>query len=173
MNESGKFKWPVSVTRQLPAAADEVWRVISSSGNLTLYHPFCRENPVEKWPGTGSRDGVLYYNGMELWRDFTNWIDGVGYDLFIGKKGGRKSRVIWRISHPGNNECSLTITIEPYWLQNVPAFIRRLPYVLRLRPLLSSYLESVLKGLEYYITTGQKVKRNQLGAHPFFSPKAK
>ena len=56
---------------------------------------------------------------------------------------------------------------------NVPEFIRWLPYVLRLSPLLSGYLESVLKGLEYYITTGQKVKRNQFGAHPLFSPKTK
>jgi hypothetical protein len=173
MSESGKFKWPVSVTRQIPATAEEVWRLISDSGNLTLYHPFCRENPVEKWPGAGSRDGVKYYNGMVLWRDFTNWIDGVGYDLFIGKKGGPTSRVTWRISPSGDGHCSLTITIEPYWLQNLPVFIRWLPYLLRLRPLLTSYLESVLKGFEYYITTGQKVKRNQFGAHPFFSPKVK
>jgi len=37
---------------------------------------------------------VYYYSGWVLQRDFINWIDGVGYDLTIGRQGGRKSYVV-------------------------------------------------------------------------------
>jgi hypothetical protein len=64
----------------------------------------------------------------------------------------------------------LTITVFPQVLQQLSVMIRWLPHVVRLRPMLRSYLISVLKGFDWYITTGQPVKRNQFGSHEWFSP---
>ena len=137
------FKWPVSATRHIEAPAEKIWAVISSPGNLAHCHPFCESNPVEKWPGKGSLDSVFYFSGWVYHRRFTRWIDGVGYDLQIGRKKGRQSQVSWRIHKKTDSAGDLTITV---------------------------YLISVVKGFDWYITTGQPVKRNQFGSHKWFSP---
>ena len=167
------FKWPVSATRQIEAPAEKIWAVISSPGNLAHCHPFCENNPVEKWPGKGSSDSVYYYSGWVYHRRFTGWFDGVGYDLQIGRKKESQSRVSWRIHKITDSEGELTITVFPQTLQQLSVMIRWLPHFVRLRPMLRSYLISVVKGFEWYITTGEPVKRNQFGSHKWFSPKSK
>jgi len=54
-------------------------------------------------------------------------------------------------------------------LQGLPVAIRWLPYLLRVRPLLKSYLSSVVRGYEWYVIRGEPVPRNQFGSHPWFS----
>ena len=98
-----RFRWPVSVSRSINTSPQNIWLVISSPGNLEDCHPFCDKNPVAKWPGVGSLDTIHYYSGWVLHREFINWIDGVGYDLTIGRKGGRKSYVSWRITEEQEN----------------------------------------------------------------------
>ena len=164
------FKWPVAVSRTIAAPTSRIWEVISSPGMLPLYHPFCEKNPVFEWSGAASHDEVHYFNGVVLVRRFKNWYDDVGYDLEIGRTGGRQSFVSWRIRPVENNRGSIEITIYPHALQNVPTAVRWLPHLTRLRPQLGSYLQSVVKGLEWFITQGQPVRRNQFGAHPWFSP---
>jgi len=164
------FRWPVSHRQRFPAPPEKVWGVISSPGNLLLGHPFCRENPVESWPGVGSRDSVHYYSGWVLQREFTHWIDGVGYDLRIGRQGGRTSDVSWRIVEEGDMACTLVITICPHGLQHVPVALRWLPHFAYLGPALKSYLRSVLSGFHSYMATGHPVRRNQFGSHRWFSP---
>jgi hypothetical protein len=151
------------------APADDVWSVISSPGNLESCHPFCRRNPVESWPGVGSRDSIEYYSGWVLERHFTTWLDGVGYDLEIGRKGGRRSAVSWRIRKVDDENCALWITIYPVALQHLPVMIRWFPHLTVMRPMLRSYLVSVLRGFEYKVTTGQPVRPNQFGHHRWFS----
>ena len=168
-----RFKWPVSATRQIKAPAEKIWAVISSPGNLAHCHPFCKNNPVEKWPGQGSLDTVYYYSGWVYHRQFTEWIDGVGYDLEIGRKKGSKSIVSWRIHRKNNSASDLNITVFPQGLQKYSVFIRWLPHFAYLRPMLKSYLISVVKGFEWYITTGELVTRNQFGSHKWFSPDPK
>jgi hypothetical protein len=87
------FKWPISGEMAIGAPARDVWGAISRPGNLELCHPFCASNPVRVWPGPGSRDEVHYLSGWVLERRFLNWIDGVGYDLEVGRSGGDKSLV--------------------------------------------------------------------------------
>jgi len=89
--EETAFRWPVGVSGVINAPVGEVWAAISAPGNLELCHPFCAENPVEAWPGVGSRDEVHYLNGTVYTRRFHTWIDGVGYDLDIGVPDGRTS----------------------------------------------------------------------------------
>ena len=163
------FKWPVAVARPIAAPGDRVWEVISRPGNLEQCHPFCAKNPVHIWPGEESRDEVHYLSGWVFERRFRRWIDGVGYDLEIGRRGGRSSFVSWRIMPVDDRNCILRITVYPHTLQNVPAVIRWFPHILYLGPMLRRYLSSVVRGFEWYLIRGEPVPRNQFGSHPWFS----
>jgi len=164
-----RFKWPISVTRKIETSPQNIWVAISSPGNLEDCHPFCESNPVDEWPGIGARDTIHYYSGWVLMREFINWTDGVGYDLTIGRKGGRKSFVSWRITQEKKNLSALSIMIYPHILQNIPVAIRWIPHIASVRPTLHRYLESVVSGFEWFITTGKPVQKNQFGSHRWFS----
>lgn len=168
-----RFKWPVGVTRSIAAPAHDVWAVISVPGNLESCHPFCKRNPVKIWPGAGSRDEVHYLNGLVYERRFTRWIDGIGYDLDIGEIGGRSSFVAWRITPTDAENCALRIVVRPHVLQGVPVAIRWLPHLFWVRPRLKAYLSSVIQGVEWFVTRGEPVPRNQFGSHPWFSETAR
>ncbi|MEE9178106.1 MAG: SRPBCC family protein [Acidimicrobiia bacterium] len=167
------FKWPVAVTQPIAAAAEEVWAAISMPGNLALCHPFCKKNPVETWPGAESRDEIHYLSGWVFERRFSRWIEGVGYDLDVGRSGGASSFVSWRITPVDDQNCALRIAVYPHVLREVPVAFRWLPHILRVRPLLKSYLLSVVRGFEWYVTRGEPVPRNRFGSHPWFSVPAK
>ena len=175
MNESPSdpvgpgFRWPVSVTRSIAASPAAVWAAISAPGNLERCHPFCAANPVREWPGEHARDEVHYLNGWIFERRFRRWLDGVGYDLYIGRRGGSSSFVSWRILANEAEGALLRITVYPSLLQRWPVIIRWVPCLVRVRPMLKSYLASVTAGFEWYVTRGQPVPRNQFGRHPWFS----
>jgi hypothetical protein len=162
-------RWPVTVKRDLAASATEVWQVISAPGNLEACHPYCSSNPVQRWPGPDSRDEVHYFSGWIYERRFNNWIDGSGYDLEIGRAGGEKSSVSWRIEPVDETNCTLSITVCSSVLKRYPLVIRWIPYLLRVRPMLRKYLRSVIKGVEWYATRGESVTEDQFGRHPWFS----
>ena len=163
------FKWPVAVVQRIAAPADKVWDTISMPGNLEPCYPFCAKNPVEVWPGPEARDQVHYLNGLVYERRFCSWIEGIGYDLNIGRRGGRSSFVSWRIQPIDPGQTNLRISVYPYVIQNLPVAIRWLPHIMRIRPLLRRYLASVTKGFEWYVTRNEPVPRNQFGPHPWFS----
>ena len=163
----------VSAEQVIAAPASQVWEAISEPGNLEACHPFCERNPVQAWPGPGSRDEVHYLSGWVYERRFSNWVEGEGYDLEIGRPGGGQSAVSWRISPINGETCSLRITVRPGGLQKYPAAIRWVPFLLWLRPKLISYLDSVVRGFEWYVTRGEPVPRNAFGEHPWFSARRK
>lgn len=162
----------VKVSRSIAASAADLWAAISTPGNLEHSHPFCERNPVAVWPGRGARDEVHYLSGWVYRREFTNWIEGVGYDLLIGGEGERPSRVSWRIEPDDSGDSgrsSLTITIQPRPLDRISTPLQRPVQLLYVRPLLRRYLRSVVRGVDWYVTTGQPVGSNQFGRHPWFS----
>ena len=63
----------------------------------------------------------------------------------------------------------LRITVYPFVLQSVPIVVRWIPHLARVRPMLKSYLSSVTRGFEWYVTRGEPVPRNQFGRHAWFS----
>ena len=163
------FKWPVRADRTITVPARAVWQAISRPGGLELCHPFCATNPVRVWPGRDARDEVHYLNGVIYERLFLAWIDGVGYDLQIGRPGGRTSLVSWRITPIENATCRLRITVCPHVLQHLHSVVRWIPRVLWLRPRLRDYLNSVVRGVDWQVTRGEPVPRNAFGTHPWFS----
>ena len=172
-NPATGFRWPVAVTHEFSAPASRIWDTISMPGNLEWCHPFCRKNPVLAWPGPEARDEVHYLNGLVYERRFHQWIEGTGYDLKIGAPGAPESLVSWRISPGGENSSRLSITVCPYILQGIPLPIRWVPHVLKVRPMLKQYLDSVVRGFEWYLAKGEAVPRNQWGEHPWFSRRRK
>jgi hypothetical protein len=170
VNANFEFKWPIEVSCVFSVPSDDVWVVISTPEILEKTHPFCKRNPVYKWPGEGSKDTIEYYNGRIMHRDFYSWTKGLGYDLLIGREGGRKSKVTWRIQSVGENTSTLTIAIFPNILQNVSWLKAAFQYYTVVRPNLKKYLRSVLQGFEYYIRAGEPVSKNQFGSHKWFSP---
>ena len=163
------FKWPVAVEHTIAAPARATWDVISMPGNLELCHPYCASNPVEVWPGSASKDEIRYLSGRVYERQFRDWIDGTGYDLEVGERGGKKSYVTWRIRPTDDRNCTLRITVYPDVLQSVPVVIRWMPHLFWLRPGLRKYLESVVRGFEWYVNRGEPVPRDKFGKHPWFS----
>ncbi len=159
----------VSQERVIAAPAESVWEAISEPGNLEPCHPFCASNPVDVWPGPDSRDTIIYLSGWSYERRFKDWIEGVGYDLEIGRPGGGKSSVSWRITPIDDEHCTLSITVLPSGVEKYPAVIRWIPFYFVLRPRLQSYLDSVVRGFEWYVTRGEPVPRNAFGVHPWFS----
>ena len=168
-----EFRWPVSVSWPITASTDDVWAAISMPGNLELAHPFCKANPVSRWPGADARDEVHYLSGWVYERQFTDWIEGVGYDLDIGGRGEPTSHVTWRIAPLDDDTTTLTITVYPHVLQRIPLVLRWLPHYAYVRPMLRRYLRSVVRGFEWYIGRGEPVARNQFGSHPWFSSRLK
>lgn len=140
--ENMKYLKPCSDSIVIKPDSQRVWNVISKQGNLELCHPFCKSNPIEKWAGDKSIDYVNYYNGVKYQRIFTNWIDGQGYDLLIGRKNGEKSKIIWRINQLDDKSCELKITIYPHDIIKHSNIIKPLINSLYVRPMLHKYLSN-------------------------------
>ena len=102
-------------------------------------------------------------------RKFCKWYEGIGYDLKIGEKEGKLSYVTWRIRSLNASSSLVTIKIYPNIIQNLPIIIRWFFYLLKIKPLLTSYLDSVLNGLNWSMVNNKAVKKNQFGDHPWFS----
>lgn len=142
--------------------------MISTPGNLTACHPFCAANPVHAWPGVGAHDTIAYHNGREVERHFTAWREGEGYDLEVHDSGGVLASVSWRlVVVPKGSE--LTIELTPLMLGGAPVGLRRALRAAVVGPMMRRYLRAVLRGVEWRVTTGRPVERNQFGAHPWFS----
>tara|TARA_B000000475_G_scaffold166885_1_gene134327 strand:+ start:34 stop:507 length:474 start_codon:yes stop_codon:yes gene_type:complete len=133
--------------------------------NLENYHPFCKENKVEKWPGKGSIDYVKYLNGLKYRRDFIKW-DESGYVLDIGVKS-KVARVKWLVE--GNStRSSLKITINPK-LPYKNKIIRTIMWHAYIKYRLQNYINNVVEGFADYIDTKERVPMNKYGKHPWFS----
>ena len=95
-------------------------------------------------------------------------MDNVGYDLYINQVGKPASFVSWRLSPEGDNS-KISITVYPYLFNNGFKAINFLPFFLIVKPLLKSYLKSVLYGLRLYAEEDVSIKPNQFGKHIWFS----
>lgn len=152
----------------MSAPVEAVWDVISSPGYLEKVHPFCERNPVAVWPGREARDEIHYRSGWIYQRTFTEWIEGVGYDLDIGAAGEQTSHVTWRIAPQSNGGCELVISVWPRSMTS----LRGLSWCARtviIGPMMRRYLRSVTQGVEWFVTRREPVVADQFGSHIWFS----
>ncbi len=166
----------VSYRAKINASPDKVWEVISTPGNLNFCHPFCKENTVAKWGEIGAEDAIEYYNGLVLYRLFTKWNEGKGYELLIGRGIYATAKVLWTITavNDGISELSITINVFPdIALKKYSKLLRGIIGKFYFLPNMSKYVKAVVKGFKYYIETGTPVKINQFGYNRMFSTNIK
>ena len=165
-----KGSWPISVKKEINASVKDIWKTISKEGNLNYVHPFCKNNYSICWEGKSSIDVLEYLNGLKFTREFQTWNTEIGYSLLIGTENGKKSYVEWEIVSK-NNKNYLSITIYPHYMSNYPKILSFIPYQIKVKPELKKYLDSVLGGIEYYLTNKKAVPKNYFGKHEWFSKK--
>ena len=143
-----------------------VWDTISLKNGLEFFHPFCLKNKEIR--GNKKSDELVYLNGLTYIREFTSWKPNQGFELNIGSKNGKKSKVQWQLQSSGMG-CELKISVFPYKSSKISKFLYPFVNFFIIKPRLKKYLQSVLKGLKYYLDHKQKVQKNQFGEHPWFS----
>ncbi len=161
---------PVRRQQDIEASAHRIWQAMSAPGYLVHCHPFCRANDVERWPGVGSRDTVHYYSGISYRREFVTWMEDAGYDLELGPGPEKTARVSWRIGPRGDARSILSIEVVPYLRAELPDRRKQAYQRRAFGTTIGRYLGSVLQGVDYFVTTGQAVRKNQFGPHPIYSP---
>ena len=115
-SQSEDYFWSVQRKIHIDSSKTEVWKIISSERNLDKFHPFCKTNEVISWDGNNFIDRIEYYNGRKLERNFTQWLEGEGYDLIIGDSRGNDSVVSWRLEGD-DSISSLSINVRTYIFQ--------------------------------------------------------
>ena len=143
-----------------------VWDTISLKNGLEFFHPFCLKNKEIR--GNKKSDELVYLNGLTYIREFTSWKPNQGFELTIGSKNGKKSKVQWQLQSSGMG-CELKISVFPYKSSKISKFLYPFVNFFIIKPRLKKYLQSVLKRLKYYLDHKQKVQKNQFGEHPWFS----
>lgn len=96
-------------------------------------------------------------------REFTAWIEGASYDLTATSEDGMQFIVFRRTSPAENNHISLSLTIRQVLEQGSE---RKMNQYNRL---FDKCLKHVGQGFEYYLRTGERVRRNQFGSQRLFS----
>tara|TARA_A100001388_G_scaffold141085_1_gene104629 strand:- start:1902 stop:2375 length:474 start_codon:yes stop_codon:yes gene_type:complete len=139
--------------------------LIKSKSNLEKFHPFCKKNIVVKWKGKNSEDIVIYHNNKQYVRKFTEWHQS-GYKLEIFEDR-KLADISWNVKDL-NNKSIIKITAKPY-LPYKYRFINVIVFNLYVKYVLQSYLNSVVKGLKYYLENNKTVSDNQFGKHIWYS----
>ena len=160
----------VRLARTIQASGADVWKVISKPGQLTKYHPYCRENDVYKWPGVGSRDGVTFHSGLYAERDFMCWREGLGYDLQIGPPPRKVAWSSWNIRPIEEAQSELSIMDTPILESHLLETTKKSYVQTYFGKSIEVYLDSLLRGVEQFVMTGQAVKPRQFGTHPVYAP---
>ena len=150
-------------------SVNELWKLISKPSNLELYHPFCKSNTPIEWNDKNRADKLEYLNGTILERHFVSWEKDRGYNLYIGRKNGRKSYVCWTLKTINDSQTELSIRVHPWIFNQGSRFIEFIPFNLFVRPRLKSYLQSVLGGLKWHVVHQKTTPRNHFGKLAWFS----
>ncbi len=155
----------------IEGAKEKLWQIITSPGHLEKFHPFVKEHiKTEKWHGIGAKDSGSFYSGKKINRVVTEWKEGSSYIIKMKNDDGSNTTVRFGLTELSSMKTAFFITIQtdayrkiprPFW----PIFARFF-----LVPSFKKYLYSILNGLAYYSTTGNKIKKNQFGRHRKFSP---
>jgi len=142
-----------------------VLNLIKSQNNLEKFHPFCKKNIVIKWDGKNSEDIVIYHSKKKYIRKFYEWNEN-GYKLEIFED--RKLADITWIVKDFKGKSIIKIKAKLY-LPYKYKLINTIIFNIYVKFVLKSYLNSVVKGLKYYLETNKTVSNNQFGKHIWYS----
>jgi len=164
------FDESISAQSEIAAPASTVWEQIAKPSGVVRWHPFVKENSTESWKGIGSKDKVIYFSGRSFEREVINWQEGTGYDLKLTENGKNEALAVYRIKPIDDDRCRFKVTVYAKFIEKLPFPIRWVLLQFKIKPLFTKYLGLSMPGFVYCAETGEKVKRNQFGSHPVFSP---
>ena len=144
---------------------DEIIELLKSKNNLEKFHPFCLKNNVINWDKDNSVDYIHYFSGKKYKRKFIRWNNN-GYDLEI-YDNRKLAKISWFVS-VNDKQSIVKIEAEPY-LPYKSRSINIIIFHIYVKYMLTSYLNSVLNGLKFYIENNIIVKEDQYGKHPWYS----
>ena len=78
--------------------------------------------------------------------------------------------MVWRVEPRGEERSELAITVIPFLNSDLSDAQKRDYESKVFGETIVLYLDNVTKGIDYYSTTGKRVRRNQFGSHPIYSP---
>ena len=102
----------VTSTQHIQVSAPALWAAITSDRHLEACHPYIQKH-TKNTSTSGLSDVITYLNGVTFTRESTAWMDGVGYDLKVGKASEPKNEVAWRIEAVSPTSCKLSISVTP------------------------------------------------------------
>jgi hypothetical protein len=152
------------ITLPFTALTSTVMEAMSAPSWLERMHPFVRSHRsgLNPKPGQlGHHDQVEYYSGLRLERVLCLAEDAVAaveVDIYLGKSRVAKCTTTMAFEDQADGSCLCTVSIE-----------RDTPFNEEELALQKDYIKKMLRGFEYYLTTGKPVERNQFGAHPLYS----
>lgn len=159
----------VNSTKVINVPASTVWEGVTEEGHLAVAHPYVESHTHDGPMQRGATDRIVYLNGLTFDRHFTDWREGEGYTLLIGRPQGRsRSRVEWHIESLGPTQSSLSITVHPDLLQRMPGWLRWVAFHWKVKPPLKAYLDAVTGGMAHWLETGTPVRRSDHPDHPWF-----
>ena len=98
-------------------------------------------------------------------RKFTEWNEN-GYKLEIFEDR-KLADITWQVKD-SKNKSIIKITAKPY-LPYKYNFINVIVFNIYVKYVLQSYLNSVVKGLKYYLESNKTISNNQFGKHVWYS----
>ena len=157
----------ITSTRSIWVSARTVWAAITSDHHLEACHPYIRKH-TKNTLNRGLSDEITYLNGVTFTREATAWLDGVGYDLKVGRVDEPKNEVAWRIEPLDSNSCKLSISVTPLEVEKLPKIVRGLALRLFVRRQVGFYLDAVTGGIKIWVETGKAIDKTAFPRHPWF-----
>ncbi len=150
-----------------------LWNALTQPQNVIYFNSFVKSNEHLGIEGVKHKDQCEYYNGKVLTREVVEYVKNKRVKFLIyQKKNHNNNYTVFDIMESDSKlgtKFRLSIQSDAY--RNVPRPIWYFVARLILIPHYRKYIEAVVKGMNYYCTTGQQVIRNQFGHHNQFSPK--
>ena len=159
----------VTSTQHIDVSAPTLWAAITSDRHLEACHPYIQKH-TKNTSTSGLSDVITYLNGVTFSRESTAWMDGVGYDLKVGKASEPKNEVAWRIEAVSPTSCKLSISVTPRAVEKLPKLARGLALVVFVRRHVRRYLNAVTGGIKVWMETDKPIDKTAFPRHPWFCP---
>ena len=159
----------VTSTQHIDVSAPPLWAAITSDRHLEACHPYIQKHTMNT-STSGLSDVITYLNGVTFSRESTAWMDGVGYDLKVGKASEPKNEVAWRIEAVSPTSCKLSISVTPRAVEKLPKLARGLALVVFVKRHVRRYLNAVTSGIKVWMETGKPIDKTAFPRHPWFCP---
>ena len=157
----------IASTRSIRVSAPTVWAAITLDHHLESCHPYIRRHTKNN-ADQGLSDEITYLNGVTFTREAIAWLDGVGYDLKVGRVDEPKNEVSWRIEPLDSNSCKLSISVIPLAVEKLPKLARGLALRWFVQRQVGLYLDAVTGGIKIWVETGKAIDKTAFPRHSWF-----